>query len=183
MSWRKKKADPISARAKALDAEIAALEAQIKRLDATLQQSPAQPRLRSTAVPHGATVTHTPAPVEPAPAAPAPPPPPRSHEPIFEEVGQEPLKPRAEPGVTSEHFNELGVRKYDFTALVRRVQNLFHRPAPANPRLVNYLAAGGVQGLQPLRKEKRVARNRFIALVIFLFLLLLGIISVFVRNR
>jgi len=52
-----------------------------------------------------------------------------------------------------------------------------------NPRLISYLAAGGVQGLQPLRKEKRVARNRFIVLVIFIFLLLFGIVSVYLRHR
>jgi len=185
MAWLKKKSDPISERARALNSEIAALEAQIKRLDVAVQQTPAHPRLRSTAVPHGATITHTPPTADPLPAAPAPapPPPPKNHEPIFEEVGQEPLKPRAEPATTPDHYNELGVRKYDFTALARWFQNLFRRPTAMNPRLVSYLAAGGVQGLQPLRKEKRVARNRFIVLVIFIFLLLFGIISVYMRNR
>jgi cell division protein FtsB len=47
---------------------------------------------------------------------------------------------------------------------------------------VNYLAAGGIQGLRPMRYEKRVARNRFIALVIILFLTLLGIVAVFVKR-
>ena len=185
MSWLKKKSDPLSERARALNTEIAALEAQIKRLDATLQQSVPHPRLRSTAVPHGVTITHSTPVAEPAPAAPAPTPPPapRIHEPIFEEVGQEPLKSRAELDTTPDHYNELGVRKYDFTQLARWLQNLFRRPTAMNPRLVSYLAAGGVQGLRPLRKEKRVARNRFIVLVIFIFLLLIGIISVYTRNR
>lgn len=185
MAWLKKKSDPISERARALNSEIAALEAQIKRLDVTLQQSPAHPRLRSTAVPHGATITHAPPTADPLPAAPSPMPLPPSkiHEPIFEEVGQEPLKSRTEPTTTPDHYNELGVRKYDFTALARWFQNLFRRPTAMNPRLISYLAAGGVQGLQPLRKEKRVARNRFIVLVIFIFLLLFGIISVYMRNR
>jgi hypothetical protein len=48
---------------------------------------------------------------------------------------------------------------------------------------VNLLAAGSVQGLRPLRYEKRVARRRFILLVIALTLVLLGIVSVFVRNH
>ena len=51
-----------------------------------------------------------------------------------------------------------------------------------NPRLVNYLAAGGVHGLRPLRYEKRVARNRFIALVIILFVILLGVFSIFLQT-
>ena len=75
------------------------------------------------------------------------------------------------------------MRKYDLIALVRRIQNHFRGPAAANPRLINYLAAGSIQGLRPLRYEKRVARNRFIALVLFLLAVLLGIISLFVRNR
>ena len=58
----------------------------------------------------------------------------------------------------------------------------FSTPDDHNPRLVNYLAAGGVHGLRPMRYEKRVARNRFILLVVVLFLILLGVISVFVRN-
>jgi hypothetical protein len=185
MSWLKKKPDPLSERARALNAEIAALEAKIKRLDATLQQSPAHPRLRSTAVPHGATITHATRLADPLPAAPTPIPPLTSkiHEPIFEEVGQEPLKSRTEAATTPEHYNKLGVRKYDFTPWARWCQNLFRRPTAMNPRLISYLAAGGVQGLQPLRKEKRVARNRFIVLVIFIFLLLFGIVSVYLRHR
>ena len=49
MGLFKKKADPLSERARALSSEIAALEAQIKQLDTLLQQPQARPRLRSTA--------------------------------------------------------------------------------------------------------------------------------------
>jgi len=41
----------------------------------------------------------------------------------------------------------------------------------------------GVHGLRPMRYEKRVARNRFIALVIFLFVVLLCVISLFIHNH
>jgi hypothetical protein len=44
---------------------------------------------------------------------------------------------------------------------------------------VNYLAAGGIQGMRPLRREKRIARNRTIALAIILLLALLGMIAIF----
>jgi cell division protein FtsB len=47
---------------------------------------------------------------------------------------------------------------------------------------VNYLAAGGIQGLPPLRYEKRVTRNRLIAFVLFLFLMLLGSLLVFLKG-
>lgn len=185
MAWLKKKSDPLSERAHALNSEIAALEAQIQRLDATLQQSPGHPRLRSTAVPHGDTIIHVPPSADPMPPAPTSvsPPATKTHEPIFEEVGQKPLQSQAESNTTPEHYNELGVRKYDFTALVRWFQNLFRRPTAMNPRLVSYLAAGGVQGLQPLRKEKRVARNRFIGFVIILLFLLLGTFWIFLHHR
>ena len=165
-----KKNDPISERARALNDQIASLEAEIRRLDSQLQHTPV-PRLRSTAVPHGATVARTPVPPAPAPAP---------SEPVFEEV--KPLRTAAETD-TPDHFNELGVRKYDLPGLFDRLSRHFRRPTTSNPRLVTYLAAGGVQGLRPLRYEKRVARNRFIFLVIFLFAMLVGIISIFVHNH
>ena len=40
---------------------------------------------------------------------------------------------------------------------------------------IQYLAAGSIQGLRPLRYEKRVARNRFLALLALLILVLWGL--------
>jgi hypothetical protein len=176
MAWFRKKPDPISDRARVLSDEIAKLESQIKQLDSQVQHDHAQPRLRSTARPHGSTVGH-------APPAPAAPPAPRVEEPIFEEVGQHVLKARSEGTTTPDHYNELGVRKYDLPALVRRIRDHFRGPSTTNPKLVSYLAAGGIQGLRPLRYEKRVARNRFIAFVTILFLLLLGTLWVFLKGH
>jgi hypothetical protein len=177
MGLFKRKADPISERARALNLEIAALEEKIRKLDSQLQHTQAQPRLRSTALPDGATLTHTPEATAHVAATVVP-----VHEPIFEEVDQDLLKSRGDSASTPEHYNDLGVRKYDLPALLRRLRNQFSGPATTNPKLVNYLAAGGIQGLRPLRYEKRVARNRFIALVAFLFVILLGIILAFVRR-
>ena len=176
MGWFKKKSDPISDRASALSSEIASLEAQIKRLDEKLHHGQGQPRLRSTALPRGLTISHTPN--GPAPSAPTAPPP----DPVFEEINQERLTPRADLETTAAHYNELGVRKYDFPALLERLRHFFHGPSTSNPKLVSYLAAGGVQGLRPLRKEKRVARNRFIAFTIFLLLTLLGLVYMFLHR-
>jgi hypothetical protein len=177
MAWFRKKPDPISDRERALNQEIAELEAKIKKLD-KLQQDRSQPRWRSTAVPQRSE----PLPVEtssiPEVAAPEP-----EHDPIFEQVDRDRLKARVEETTTTGHYNELGVRKYDLTALLRRLRSQFRGPSTTNPKLVSYLAAGGIQGLRPMRYEKRVARNRFIALVVFLFLMLLGIILVFTRHR
>jgi hypothetical protein len=166
MALPNKKTDPISDRARTLNDQIAALESEIKKLDTQIQRTPV-PKLRSTAIPHGETVSRkSEMPVE--------------RETIFEEVNPKNFQPEADP---HDRYNDLGVRKYDLPALWNRLCNHFRRPTTNNPRLVNYLAAGGVHGLRPMRYEKRVARNRFILLVIVLFLILLGVISVFVRNH
>jgi hypothetical protein len=164
--------DPISERERALNQQISSLQAEIKKLDSQIQKTPVPtPKLRSTAIPHGSTVSRK---IEPPPAKPA-----VENEPVFEEI--KPLKPRTEVE-SLDHFNELGVRKYDLPALVQKIRDQFRRPTTSNPRLVNYLAAGGVHGLRPLRYEKRVARNRLLVLSAALFLLLLGIILFFARN-
>ena len=58
------------------------------------------------------------------------------------------------------------------------MRDIFRGPSTNNPKLVSYLAAGGIQGMRPLRREKRIARNRTIALAIMLLLILLGMIVV-----
>jgi len=196
MGLFKKKPDPISDRARALNQEIAALEAQIKKLaeqESTAAASPfalpappapapvpppaaipssppasssPQPRLRSTALPRGATI----------PAAVAPP------QPIFEPVDEQRIQQATESFVPTPP-PELGTRKFDWATLWQRLKNNFRGPATSNPKLVSYLAAGSIQGLRPLRYEKRVARNRFILLVAGLALALWGMIWIIARNR
>ncbi len=164
MALSKKKPDPISEKARALADQIAALESEIKILDTQLTRPP-EPKFRSTTKPPGETFLR--ADDIPAPA-------PKPSEPVFEEVNRTKLGAR-DDAEAAELFNELGVRKYDLPALFNRLRNHFRGPTTSNPRLVNYLAAGGVQGLRPLRYEKRVARNRFFALVIVVTVVLLGL--------
>src|SRR5438093_791269 len=140
MAWFRKKTDPISDRARSLNQEIADLEVQIKKLDARVQRNQSQPRLRSTAFPHGPSVNKA--------GLSSPPPGPVAHEPIFEDVDQNRLESRPEATATRDHYNDLGVRKYDLPALLRRVRNHFRGPSTSNPKLVSYLAAGGIQGLR-----------------------------------
>jgi hypothetical protein len=168
MAWFKKKADPISERSRVLNAEIAALENKIKKYES---QIPSPPPV------HGAHVRSTALPRASKPAAPATP-----TAPIFVKVDTHQLMKPAEPA-TQPHFNEMGVRKFDLPALIRKVRGLFHGPTASNPRLVSYLAAGGIQGMRPLRREKRVARNRTIALALILLLVLLGILAVLRPGR
>ena len=160
--------------------QISALESEIKKLDTQIQ------RTRRAQIPfhrHSARRNHPqPARKIPAERRPRDPrSPPRTSRFLRKSIPSPLAAARrpADPG----HYNELGVRKYDLPALWNRLRNHLRGPTTKNPRLVNYLAAGGVHGLRPMRYEKRVARNRFIALVIVLFLILLGVISVFVKNH
>ena len=166
-----KKPDPINDKQRALNEEIAALEAEIKKLDSQLARSPS-PKYRSTAQPHGQTVPRAAEKIIP----------PTPAEPVFEEIKVKPLQPR-DDSASPDYYNELGVRKYDLPALWSRVRNHFRGPTTSNPRLVNYLAAGGVQGLKPLRYEKRVARNRFVTLAVGLLLMMLGILLLYLKHR
>lgn len=77
---------------------------------------------------------------------------------------------------------DLGVRRQGSDTLWGRIKKHFEGPTTSNPKLVNYLAAGSIQGLRPLRYEKRVARNRFIVLVVLLIVVLLGFFAVFLRH-
>jgi hypothetical protein len=172
MGLLKKKPDLISDKAQALSAEIAALEAEIKKLDSQVAHK-SEPKFRSTARPAGQTFSGT---VEKS----LPVPPPKPSEPVFEEVAK--IAPRTE-AEAPELFNDLGVRKYDLPALFNRWRNHLRGPTTSNPRLVNYLAAGGVHGLRPLRYEKRVARNRFIWLVIIVSVALFGLFYVLVPKH
>jgi len=182
MGLFKKKPDPISERAKVLNDQIAAIEAEIQKLaeqketpppaashtpvsalSSTLTQTQS-PRLRSTARPRGPNVPAT------------------TQEPVFEEVGQDRIKSGSEPATPANH-HELGVRKDDLASAWERLKNHFRGPAASNPKLVHYLSAGSIQGLRPLRYEKRVARNRFIALAVGLVLLLWALIALFVSRN
>ena len=173
MAPSKKKADPLSDKARALNDEIAALEAEIKKLDTQLSRAPA-PKFRSSSQP-AAELPAQPVEKTAAPVL-------VTREPVFEEIQHAPATARTDTE-SAEHFNQLGMRKYDLPALFHRIRNHLRGPTTTNPRLVNYLAAGGVHGLRPLRYEKRVARNRFIALVIVIVVVLLGLLPFFLRSH
>lgn len=158
-----KKSDPISQRARRLEAEIASLESQIHKLSQKKDEPEApQPRYRSTAVPHqpGAGRLDTT----------------RAHrEPIFEEVDHTRIHKGQQKDTSPSHFNEAGVRKFDLVGLWERCVSIIKPPSPSNPKLLSLLAAGNIKGLQPLRREKRIARNR-VGLLALIFLFLLWII-------
>jgi cell division protein FtsB len=170
MGFFHKKVDPLAERSRQLTAKIAALESKIKQLNQ--QVEPADPRrLRSTAYPPG-----SPAAVRPAQAA-------VNREPVFERVDQKQIKDTPDPPGTASHYNEWGARKFDLMGLLERIKRHFRGPPVANPRMLIYLAAGNIQGLRPLRYEKRVARNRFVALALVLVIVLFGLFCFFARKH
>jgi len=170
MGLFKKKADPISERAHDLNAKIAALESKIKQLNEQARRSESSDgRFRSTAYPQGQTVS------TPKPAA--------ASEPVFESVDRKSLKSDEAPNGEAPRYNDLGLRKYDLFSLWERLREQWRGPAAPNTKLVNYLAAGSIQGLRPLRYEKRVARRRFIGLAIVLTIVLLGIFLFLARRH
>jgi len=81
-----------------------------------------------------------------------------------------------------ENQPDLGVRKLEPTTVWKRFLDYFRRPPPANPKLLNYLAAGSIQGLRPLRYEKRIARYRLLFLSLCLFFALWIIIELIRRH-
>jgi hypothetical protein len=170
MALFRKKQDPISDRARALNSEIAALEAQIRKYETRLGRSPA-----------GADAPESPARRPPAsPFASVQPSGTARRQPPWEEVDHRQLTAEADMAREIVHVNDLGMPKYDLPGLIAKARGLFRGPTTSNPRLVSYLAAGGIQGLRPLRYEKRVARNRFIVFALILLVLLIGLLTVFV---
>ncbi len=170
MGLFKKKPDPISERSRELTARIAHLQSRIKKLGQEAEPDD-RPRIRSTAYPQGTAGS-------PRKSGPA-----RNSEPVFERVDRNHLKDPPEPLTTARHFNELGAPKYNLVALLERIKRHFRGAPAANPKLINYLAAGNIQGLRPLRYERRVSRNRFIALTIVFVIVLFGIFYFQVRRH
>jgi cell division protein FtsB len=178
MGWLCRRKDPLARRHEELRRQIAALEAQIQQLTALANQAPSSgqpsvggtpgPRLRSTTFPHGPTVAESKAASPPV------------QEPVFEEVN--PFKAPPESPARNSRA-DLGLGQGGLVAAWERLKTHLRGPTPSNPKLVSYLAAGSIQGLRPLRYERRVARNRFLVLALLLVLVLLGFFYVFLNPR
>jgi hypothetical protein len=118
-----------------------------------------------------------------AAASPAPPAPAAVQDPVFEEVPQARWPGLVPDAESPPPAPELGVRRNNASSIWQRFKHNFRGPVTSNPKLVHYLSAGSIQGLRPLRYEKRVARNRVIVLAAFLVLALWGVIAIFISRR
>lgn len=160
--------DPISARARNLDHRARELKAEIRRLQ---KQSSLEPKFqRTTAVrPNKQPRTDEKS----------------SMDSLFDTVEHDVLRVVEKVRDPKAHYNALGVRKLDPLGWVRR--HTEKQPeSKTNPdhiksedqKWVQYMAAGGVQGIEPLRREKRIARNRFLMMFALFLLILCGIFAV-----
>lgn len=151
----KKPVDPLTARERQLQAELTRLQNEVARL-ASEEPAPV-PAVRETPV------------VSPGVG-----------KPFARPVASSSSPP---PPVPKGHVNELGGRKYDLSAAWNRMIHHLRGPTANNPGMARMLAAGSIHGLRPLRYERRVARNRFIALFVILLLILWGLGYTYLRNR
>ena len=157
MGWfgNKDSADPLAARERELEQEIARLTQQVSHL---AQEQP-KPVVRPSSLPQDAAT---------------------GSKAFGERLEPNPVPvPQRPPG----YYNEFGVAKFDLMAAIRRWSVHLRGPASNNPRMARMLAAGSVQGLRTLRYERRVARNRFIALFVILLLILWGLTYSYLRIR
>ena len=157
MGWfgNKEGEDPLAARERELEQEISRLSRQVTRL---AQEQPKAVVRPPATLPESA-------------------------------VGSKAFAQRVEPSAVpppqrpSGYYNEFGVAKFDLMSVIRRWSVHFRGPTSNNPRMAKMLAAGSVQGLRTLRYERRVARNRFIALFVILLLILWGLTYSYLRIR
>ncbi|MBL9136377.1 MAG: hypothetical protein JNK85_10940 [Verrucomicrobiales bacterium] len=169
MGLFRKKPDPLARRAQSLNRRIAELEAEISKLNHTLTPEPNAPAA-------SATNASKPSAVRPQPPSAA------SSEPVFEKMPPRPNDP-SRVGPQGQEAVHLGLRRPLWSLWWRRMKRQFVDPPPTNEKLVSYLAAGGIQGLRPLRYERRVARNRMIFIFVVVGLLLWGLLVVFWHTR
>lgn len=166
MALFRKKSDPLSERARALEAEIASLQAQIKQAESGAPLWPGTPKLRSTTLPGGPKAE-----AAPAPAAP-----------VFEDVDQKRLK--AAPAVAPAPAHpEVSPRPRGVAGTLRNLKRHFGLTPSGNPKLVKLLDSGQIRGLRPLRYERRVARNRFFLLSAVLLAVLYGLFRAIMGGR
>ena len=157
MGWFTRKPDPMTTRARELDAEIVALKFEIHQLNNAANCSDPhqiQTVLKETrSMPTGPFI--------------------KAEEELPESIPAE----RDCPGL----YNDLGLRKFDLAGWWLRMKHLEPLPAPTkNEQLVTLIATGRHHGHTALRRDTRLARNRFILLTLVLLAVLWSILSLLI---
>ena len=159
--------DPFSARAKRLNGRARAVHAKIQQLEKEVVEAP---RYRSTVLGQAGERA--------APEARL------LMESTFETVEHESLYSKQDQMDPTAHYNALGLRKLDpmgwFRRQGRQSSNLPREETAdkTSHQWVRYMATGGVQGMEPLGREKRIARNRFLMMFVVFLAILCGIFAV-----
>jgi hypothetical protein len=99
-----------------------------------------------------------------------------------------PIAPPAAPRVRVEgnaraYFNEQGLRKFDLIGGLRRLGRFLSGPTGYNRQMIRMLAAGSIDGLPVLRRERKKALIRFLFLFSLLLAILWGIGFSYFRDR
>lgn len=153
MGWFGKQVDPIEQRAKDLEREMAELESELR------QAAEEEPAFRSSAYPDQSG---------------------GEKELILEDYDQSQLK--EPPSHIQEELDGVSSKPTGFREKFRRLKKEVGATPVSNPKLVKLLSTGNIRGLEPLRYERRVARNRFLFMLALLLLVLTGLAMVLHRN-
>lgn len=155
MAWFSKNSDPLDACARDLERELATLEFEIAEAD----EEDTGPHYRSTVYP-GQDLSGT--------------------ELILEDYDQSSLK--TPPSHIQEDLDGLSSKPTGFRERFKRLKQAVGAAPVSNPKLVELLSTGNIIGLQPLRYERRIARNRFFFMFFLLLLVLTGLATVLWRK-
>lgn len=167
-----KKADPLAQRAKTLNRRIAELEAEIARLNRNVSAGDRSPSPASPTAPVSSRPSASADRGAGVGAA-------QGQDPVYERIPRRPVEPAPGPDAVGREAMALGLKRPAWSQWWRRLKAQIVDPPPTNEKLVNYLAAGGIQGLRPLRFERRIARNRIVFVCVVLGLLLWGLVVMF----
>ena len=159
--------DPFSFRAKVLNNRARELKAEIRKLEKQCTQEPKYQRTTSSRGTYEQSDTGD-----------------TRLRSMFETIEHVSLGLKNNARDPQAHYNAQGVKKLDPMGWIKRHSE--KNPALENTdaekanttKWVQYMATGGVQGIEPLRREKRIARNRFLLMFTLFLVVLCGIFAV-----
>ncbi len=161
MGWFRKTSDPLDLRAREVERKLARLQTELAQFDGGFKSVTLGSSARSPG-----TIARSDSRIE---------------DPVFEEIDPLDIRPHRAPAPQPENLEALGMDKRRANSW-KFWRHSFGADSVSNPRLVKMLSSGNLHGLQPLRHEKRVARNHFIIMFLALLFVLFLVFSSLTRN-
>ncbi len=158
MGWFTRKPNTMTARVRELSAEIATLEIEIHQLNNAADLSDPhqiQSVLEEMRILHSSSLLKT-------------------EEELAEPAAGEPMRD------CSSLYNDQGLRKFDLAGWWLRAKHPEPPPTTKNEQLVTLIATGRHHGHTALRRDTRLARNRFVLLTLVLLAVLWSILSLLI---